>query len=397
MPSLTASHLLLEHEMRPSQRIVFDDNGLIRAIEPCAPDEVDTPSRFEELVAGTTLAAASLDIHFHGALGFDVMSASAAELGLIQRFLATCGVAHYLPTTVTASVDVTLRALERLSAAIERAPAPFEARPIGIHLEGPFLSHVKRGVHPPAHLSAPDLNLFDRFQQAARGHVLLLTLAPELPGALDLVRHATSQGVRVSLGHTDATAAQAFAALDAGATSATHTFNAMRALDHREPGVLGTVLDDGRAWAELICDGVHVAPAVVRLWLKAKGSQRAILVTDSMSASGSADGNYTLGGLPVTVARGRALLTEDLPNGKETLAGSLLTLDAAVRNFQQFTGASLATATALASRNPAAMLGRPELARIAPGLPANFNRYDAAGRLVATYLHGKEVPRPEAA
>ncbi len=379
---ITAHRLLTGTGSVDAPVLSLDTQGQITAIssaERPSPDQ-------------TTLTPAFLDIHTHGALGHDVMSATPAELSALQRFLATRGVAFYLPTTVTAPMDPTLCALERLADAIERGPQVAEAQPIGIHLEGPFLSHAKRGVHPPESLLPPSIELFDRFQQAARGHILLLTLAPELPGALDLVTHATRQGVRVSLGHSDATAAQTIAALHAGAAGATHTFNAMRALDHREPGILGTVLDDPRVFAELICDGIHVAPPVVRLWLKAKGPDRAILVTDAMSATGSPEGDYTLGGLPVTVAHGRALLSADLLRGKETLAGSVLTLDRAVANLQAFTGTDLATAVRLATHTPAALLGRPELTTVAPAYPANLNRFNAEGQLVATYLHGRPVP-----
>lgn len=355
-----------------------------------------------------TLTAAFLDVHTHGAVGHDVMTATAAELSELQRFLATRGVARYLPTTVTASMDATLRALDSLATAVEKAAhgmPPGEAQPIGIHLEGPFLSHIRRGVHPAHELQPPTVELFDRFQTAARGHIKLLTLAPErnawlAPDAnapsssvdpLDLIRHATAQGVRISLGHTNATAAEANAAIDAGAASATHTFNAMRPLDHREPGVLGTVLDRNDLFAELICDGVHVEPPVVRLWLKAKTAARGILVTDSMSATGMPEGNYTLGGLPVVVQNGRAQLAEDLAAGKNTLAGSILTLDRGVANLQAFTGCSLGDATRMASHNPAAMLGRAELTRLVPGTPAHLNRFNAKGELIATYISGRKV------
>ena len=355
-----------------------------------------------------TLTAAFFDIHTHGAIGHDVMQSTPSELSQIQRFLAQHGVAHYLPTTVTAPIDPTLRALEALANLIESSPAEGESQPIGIHLEGPFLSHAKRGVHPPADLQPPSIAHFDRFQTAARGHIKLLTIAPE-PGAaspeswplspepsaaIDLIHHATSNGVRVSLGHTNATAAQTLPAIDAGATSATHTFNAMRALDHREPGVLGTVLDDHRLYAELICDGVHVAPPLVRLWLKAKGLDRAILVTDAMSAAGMPDGDYTLGNFIVTVTNGVAQLSADLNGGKSTLAGSLLTMDRAVANLQTFTQASLADATRLASHNPAAMLGQPTLTHLTPNAPANLNRFNPNGQLIATYIRGTLIPIP---
>ena len=348
----------------------------------------------------TTLTAAFLDVHTHGAMGHDVMTASPADLSEMQRFLASRGVAHYLPTTVTAPIDATLRALESLADATEAAPRDGEARPIGIHLEGPFLSHAKRGVHPPALLQPPSIELFDRFRAAARGHIRLMTIAPEPNAAgppsgpstaLDLIAHAASLGVKISLGHSNATAAETLAAIDAGAASATHTFNAMRSLDHREPGILGIVLDDDRLFAELICDGVHVEPPVVRLWLRAKSETRAILVTDAMSAAGMPDGDYMLGQFSVSVANGRAQLKEDIAAGKETLAGSVLTMDRAVANLQAFTHAPLAVATRLASHNPAAMLGVPALTRLAPDSVANLNRFDEQGRLIATYIRGRNI------
>jgi N-acetylglucosamine-6-phosphate deacetylase len=338
-----------------------------------------------------TLTAAFFDVHTHGAMGHDVMSASPQELGEVQRFLASRGVAQFLPTTATSPIDTTLRALEGLANAVEAAPRPGEARAVGIHLEGPFLSHTKRGVHPAELLQPPSIELFDRFREAARDHIALVTMAPELPGALDLIRYATSLGVRISLGHSNALATETRVAIDAGARSATHTFNAFRALDHREPGVLGVILDDDRLFAEIICDGIHVAPEMVRLWLRAKTASRGILVTDAISATGMPDGDYRLAGFIVTVTNGRALLTTDLAQGKETLAGSVLTMDRAVANLQAFTGADLEEATRLASHNPAAMLGRPEATRLAPGSQANLNRFNREGRLTATYVRGQRV------
>ncbi len=186
----------------------------------------------------------------------------------INRFLATKGVGRYLATTVTAPIDQTLKSLEGIANAIEASPQPKQATPIGIHLEGPFISHAKRGVHPPADIHPPSIALFNRFNAAARGHIRLITIAPEIPGALDLIRHCAALNIRVSLGHSNAKSPETEAAIAAGATSATHTFNAMRPLDHRDPGIVGTVLDNHALYAELICDGIHVAPELVRLWLR---------------------------------------------------------------------------------------------------------------------------------
>jgi N-acetylglucosamine-6-phosphate deacetylase len=381
--TLPARRLVTAAETIEFPTITIDDDGLIASIEPgTAPADTET-----------TLTATFFDIHTHGGAGHDVMEGTADALGTVSSFMATRGVGHYLPTTVTAPVDKTLRSLEGIARAIDQASLETwdvrHARPVGIHLEGPFISHSKRGVHPPESILPPDVALFDRFQQAAGGHIRLITIAPEIPGALDLIRHCTSQGVRVSIGHTNASSTEAHAAIAAGAQSATHTYNAMRPLNHREPGVLGTVLDSVTLYAELICDGVHVAPELVRLWLKAKGAQRAILVTDSMAAAGMPDGEYTLGTFAVKVANGRAFAADDLTQGQHTLAGSVLTLDRAVANLRRFTGASLEVATGLASYNPAILLGMERaIANIAPGEPANFNVFNATGELQSTLLRG---------
>ena len=332
---------------------------------------------------GATLAPAFFDVHIHGAAGHDAMEATPEALNAIGRFLAARGTGSYLATTVTAPLDVTLRAISGLEKLIALPPTPAQARPLGIHLEGPFLSHVKRGVQPSEHLLEPDIALFDRFFEASEGHIRLMTLAPELPGAVELTAHATARGVRVSMGHSNATAAETRAAIAAGAVSATHTFNAMRALDHHEPGILGVVLTDDSIFAELICDGVHTAPEIAKLWWKAKGAERAILVTDAMSAAGMPNGEYRLGGFAVQVANGRATVGG-------ALAGSVLTLDHAVENFVKFTGASVENALRLVTTNPAAMTGLgDQVGSVAVGQPANLVAVDAAGELVASIIDGQ--------
>src|SRR5271167_3795429 len=284
------------------------------------------------------LAPAFFDVHIHGAAGHDVMEATPEALGAIGKFLATRGTGCYLATTVTAPLEMTLRALDSLAKLIEhpdRIDADGDAAlPIGIHLEGPFLSHAKCGVQPKEFLLEPDIATFDRLYEAAGGHARLMTLAPELPGAPELAAHATAKGVRVSVGHSNATAAETRAAIAAGAVSATHTFNAMRPLDHREPGILGVVLTTDPLFAELICDGIHNTPEMVKIWWRSKGPERAILITDAMTAAGMPDGEYQLGGFAVQVANGRA-------TAAGVLAGSVLTLDRALTNFVEFTGASL--------------------------------------------------------
>jgi N-acetylglucosamine-6-phosphate deacetylase len=327
------------------------------------------------------LCAGFLDVHIHGAGGRDVMEGSAEAIDTVARMLASHGTTRFLATTVTATVDHILSALDTIATAIESGPSsPGAAAPIGIHLEGPFLSHAKRGVHSPQLLQPPSIELFDRFDEAARGHIRLMTIAPELPGALDLIRHASSKGVRVSLGHSDAVASEARAGVAAGGVSATHTFNAMRGLTQREPGMLGVVLDARELYAELICDGIHTTPEAVRLWLQMKGPERALLVTDGMAATGMPDGEYLLGDM-------RAVVTNGVAMHDGALAGSVLTMERAVANVQAFTGIDLASAVQLASRNPAAMLG------LSAGEEfADFNIFDDAGRRTGTILRGRMMP-----
>ena len=364
--------------------VIEVSDGRVTAIGSRSESEIPSGTHLLDF-PGATLAPAFLDVHIHGAGGHDVMEATPEALAKVCGFLASRGTGSFLATTVTAPLDATLRSLSGLAKLIESAKADgwLGARPLGIHLEGPFLSHAKRGVHPPEHLLTPDNSIFDRMFHAAEGHVRLMTLAPELPGALELAGHATAHGVRVSVGHSNATAAETKKAIAAGACSATHTFNAMRALDHREPGILGTVLTTDSLFAELICDGIHVDPALVPLWWRAKGGQRAILVTDAMSAAGMPDGEYTLGGFAVHVADGRA--TAD-----GVLAGSVLTLERALKNFVAFTETTVENALPLVTRNPAAMTGFGDSAgTLRMGGPANLVAIGADGALAASIIGGR--------
>jgi N-acetylglucosamine-6-phosphate deacetylase len=384
MPTVITAERLWDGSRLMDRPLISIDDGRITSISN--RESLNTPTGAQLLdFPGATLAPAFFDVHFHGAAGHDVMEATPQALEAICKFLASRGTGSFLATTVTAPLDTTLRAVESLAKLIAEPPIAGRAQPLGIHLEGPFLSHAKRGVQPAAHLLAPDIAVFDRLYDAAEGHVRLMTVAPELPGAVELIAHATRRGVRVSLGHSNAIAAETRAAIDAGAVSATHTFNAMRALDHREPGILGTVLTNDALHAELICDGVHTDPEIVRLWWRAKGPERAILVTDAMSATGMPPGTYQLGGFDVQVADGRA-------TAGGVLAGSVLTLDRALSNFVAFTGASIEQGVRLMTANPATMTGLAvQTGSLAPGMPANLVAVGAAGHLAAAIVGGQRV------
>jgi len=333
------------------------------------------------------IAPGYVDIHMHGGAGFDVMLASQAELPRLGKFLATHGVTGYFPTTVAAPLDQTCAALERLAGAIEAGTTDKNgnsvlARPLGIHLEGPFLSHKRRGVHPPENLVLPSLAIFERFWQASRGHIGMMTIAPELPGALEVIAEAAARNVCVSIGHSDAEMSIAQAAVNAGARHATHTFNAMRPLDHRDPGILGEVLTDSRIGADIIADGIHVSPAIVKLFLQAKGVELAVLITDAIAAAGMPDGRYQLGPIQVDVKDGKCTM-----DGK--LAGSTLTMDRAVRNVTEFANWSLRDAVQAATLNPARAVGLAQHHGIlAPGVEASFVVLSPAGEVLRTVVCG---------
>ena len=333
--------------------------------------------------ADATLVPAYFDIHIHGCAGHDVMEATPEALGTIGAYLVGRGVGAYLPTTVTSPRDETIRSLAGLAAIIGRKSDHRGATPLGIHLEGPFLSHLKRGVHTDALLEAPSIALFNRFWDAAEGKILLMTIAPELPGAAELIAHVTALGVRCSMGHSDARVCEAETGYLAGARSATHTFNAMRAIDHREPGLAAFVLDKRSLYAEIICDGIHVDPLMVRLFVKAKDEDRIILVTDGMSATGMPDGTYMLGDMEVEVRDGRCT-----SNG--TLAGSVLTLDRGVQNLMEYAGTSLNAAVAAASHNPSQLMGvEDDWGRLDVGRVANITVLSPSAEVIETFLAGR--------
>ncbi len=369
---------------RVDNALVSVDNGVV--VKVASRDSLEpAPSKAAADFDHCTMVPGFFDIHVHGGVNCDVMRGSADEMTKFEIFLARHGVTSYFPTTVTAAQDATLSALERLADRIEAAEknAAGGARPLGLHLEGPFLSHARRGVHPLVDLVEPSIAAFDKLWQAARGHVRMLTIAPELNGAEEVIAEATKRGVCVSIGHSDATLEQARRGVKAGARHATHTFNAMRPLDHRAPGILGEVLTNNQLSADVIADGIHVDPAVVDLLFRTKGMENFVLITDAISATGMPDGGYQLGTLEVELKDGRC--TRD-----GNLAGSALTMDRAVRNVMKFAGLDLQQAVRAASMNPAKVVGIKK-GTIEPGADADFVVLTATGEVRATIVRGLVV------
>ncbi|MBV9425205.1 MAG: N-acetylglucosamine-6-phosphate deacetylase [Solirubrobacterales bacterium] len=322
-----------------------------------------------------------IDTHVHGGGGACANADDPDEITSMARFHAAHGTTALLATTIPAPVDE----LEAAARAIARSAVRREgACVLGAHLEGPFLSPGRAGALDPKAFLEPDPAVLARLLTAGAGSIRVMTIAPELPGAPELIDSLVSRGVVTSLGHTDATYAQARAAVRRGARGATHLFNAMRPLHHREPGVAGAVLDLPEVSCELICDGIHVDPAALRLALRAKGTKGVRLVTDAIHAAGMPDGSYRLAGAEVIVSAGRASVA-----GGGPIAGSTLTMDAAVRNAVRFLDLSLEEACIPASSNPARLLGLGDRkGAISPGLDADLVVLDEELRVCGTLIAG---------
>jgi N-acetylglucosamine-6-phosphate deacetylase len=343
--------------------------------------------------AGAYAVPGLIDIHTHGAAGHDTMDATPAALAGMARYAARHGVTGFLPTTITASHEATLAAVANAAAymaADGRVGPRAGARVLGVHLEGPFLNEAAKGAQPARFCRVPDPAEFDAWCTA--GPVRLITVAPELPGAEALIRTATARGVAVSIGHTRATYEQAKAAADWGANQATHTFNAMPGLHHRQPGALGAVLTDDRLIAQIIADGIHLHPAIIALAVRAKTPARVALITDAMSAAGLPNGRYDLGGQGVIMREGACWLAGAGGEPTATLAGSTLTMDVALRNTMAATGLSLAEALPMATGVPAASVGLHDMGRpLEPGHLADIALLDSAGEVRMTIVGGQIV------
>jgi N-acetylglucosamine-6-phosphate deacetylase len=326
-------------------------DGVIEAVG--SRRDMRLPSGATEISAsGQTAIPGFIDVHVHGAGGHDVMEGTEQAISTVAGTLARHGTTSFLATTVTASPDDTVRAVEGIARFITQQFEAIQpkAEVLGVHYEGPFISKVRRGVHPTEWIQQPSADLLQRFLLAAAGNARILTIAPELLGAVPCMKAARDAGVVVAMGHTDATYEQARAGIAHGAHHAVHVYNAMRPFSHRDSGVIGAVLTSSEVTAELIADGVHVEEAAMRILLQAKGASGVILISDGLSATGMPDGKYMLGKLEVTVSGGVCR------NSEGKLAGSTLTLDRALRNVVAL-GIPFPDAVRMLTANPAKLLG----------------------------------------
>ncbi len=361
-------------------------DGRIAAIGPASTSPPsDLPERLT--VDGAWVLPGFLDVHGHGAVGYDTMDADPAGLEAIAAHQARHGVTGFLPTTWTASHPATLAALETIAELRGRALPG--AGVLGAHMEGPYLNPRRCGAQDQRDIRPADPDEVAAY--LATGVVRLITLAPEIEENLALVHTCREAGVTASIGHSDATFEQVRAAVAAGVRHATHTGNAMRPLHHREPGTVGGVLDHPQVRAEVIADGVHVHPALLRLVHAVKGSDGLLLVTDAIGATGRPEGTFRIGGRTVEVRDGAVRL----PDG--ALAGSVLTLDRALRTLVAATGLGLEQLWPTVSRTPARAIGvQDRKGSLIAGADADLVVLDDALEVLATIVGGRLVHRAAA-
>jgi N-acetylglucosamine-6-phosphate deacetylase len=374
--------ILLEGKWVTDKAIVTE-NGKIKNIIPKEMIHNHQPAKLHEYQHDHYLIPGLIDLHIHGTHGRDVMDADPDSLLAMTRTLTAEGVTGFLATTMSAPIKGIEAALNNVANVMSMSEG---ATILGAHLEGPFLAKTKCGAQCGEYLVAPNIDLFRRFQKAARGAIKIVTLAPELVGADELIEFLNKNKVIASIGHTSANEADTLHAIALGCSHATHLFNAMGEIKQREPGAITSLLLADNVGAELIVDGVHLAPSIVELVYRMKGKEGIYLITDAMRAKSMQDGDFDLGGQVVTVASGVARLA----NG--TLAGSTLHLFKAVKNMVAFSGCSLAEAVQMASLNPARALGlHHQKGSIAIGKDADLVVVDKDFNVHLTVVAGKQA------
>lgn len=332
---------------------------------------------------GNYLVPGMIDLQINGGFGAD-FTADPAAIWQVGEQLTRYGVTSYLPTIVTSPFSVVEAAQETI---LHGRPTDYSgATPLGLHLEGPLINRQKRGAHNPVHIRNPEPSLVDGWR-LERG-VRMVTLAPELPGGVELIERLVSRGILVSAGHSMASYAEAQAGLSAGIAYGTHLFNAMPALNHREPGLVGALLESPAVTVGLIADGIHVHPAMIAMVYRLVGHERISLVTDAMAGLGMPEGRYFLGDQDVFVERDLARLSDG------RLAGCVLSLDELLNNFVQFSACSLEEALTTVTRTPPRLLRlQDSLGMIAPGYYADLALFSRELKVIATFVRGQQVFR----
>ena len=352
------AHIITPYDILHNFELAVEGNK----IKHIVPSGTLGEKEFDEIIDAKDnyLSPGFIDLHTHANSGYDTMDASYEAIDAMARFHIKNGVTGFLATTRTASTEETKRAIKNVADYISRqkqnvgtldtsGSAP--AKVLGLYLEGPYFSMAKKGAQSPKYIKNPDIEELSNFLKLSGDTVRVVAMAPELPGAMEVINYLHAQGITVSAGHTDACFETAKKAFDHGVTQVTHVFNGMKGFTHREPGISGAALIDERISCEMICDGIHLHPGAMKLVVKTKGKDKIILISDSMMAAGLSDGEYTSGGQKVTVKDKEARLSDG------TLAGSTLTLNKAIYNMVQMVGVPLEDAVRMATLNPARAIG----------------------------------------
>ena len=358
----------------------FEDRDLTITGETITFEEVADDEIFD--AEGCYVVPGFIELHMHGAYGADASNGELEDFKTMSEFLGKNGVTGFCPTTMTLPIDVLEKAM--CAANTYRKTQTTGSRLLGVNMEGPFFSMEKRGAQNPAYIQSPDIEAFDRLWEASEGCIALADVAPELPGAMEYIEHV-SKKTTVSIAHTTADYDTAVAAIKAGATSCTHLFNAMPNFTHRAPGVVGAVFENDEIFAELICDCIHIHPAVIKSVFKAIGDDRVCVVSDALSCTGLPEGQYELGGLEIFLKDNCARLESG------TLAGSACTQ---FIDFQKIVraGIKLESAVKACSANPAKNLGvYDKLGSLSEGKLADILVIDQDLELKAVFIGGKRV------
>lgn len=366
--------VILDNEIK--QKAIIVDGQRIKEITDRVRSGIEVVD-----AGGYYVSPGFINIHVHGYNGHDAMEGSFEAINSISSSIVNTGVTGFLATTMTQSTDSIKKAVGNIYNSIQRVNG---AKILGINLEGPFLNEKKKGAHPAEYIIKPSVENFKELCGQYEAVVKIVTIAPEVEGATELIEYLISKGIKVSIGHTNSTYDEAQKAIENGVTHSTHTFNAMTGFGHREPGTVGAILDSN-VTAEFIPDGIHVHFAALRSLVKVKGTDKAVIITDSMCAAGLGDGDFELGGQHVIVRDKVAMM----PDG--TLAGSTISMNKGVYNTINHLNVPIAEAVKMASKNPAEAIGAKDLGEIKAGNYADLIFFNDNIDIKKMFINGQKI------